>query len=110
MNLAFMIFLGSSIGVGKDSGALTVFVFNLLVKCVGRIIPELGTGGAEEVLGIADVSSMEEARLEQLSLFSVVESTNRLEDCVRLLSMRIFLQISRSLFAMARAGTSHLKT
>merc|ERR1719323_630426 len=37
-----MIFLGSSIGVGKDSGALTVFVFSLLVKCVGRIIPELG--------------------------------------------------------------------
>ena len=109
MNLALMIFLGSSIGVGKDSGALTVFVFSLLVKCVGRIIPELGTGGAE-VLGITDVSSMEEARLEQLSLFSVVESTNRLEDCVRLLSMRIFLQISRSLFAMARAGTSHLKT
>ena len=67
INLALMIFFGSSIGVGKDSGARTVLVFNLLVKCVGLINPELGTGGTVALHG---GSSIEEALLEQLpSLF-----------------------------------------
>ena len=69
MNLALIIFFGSSIGVGNDSGARTVLVFNLLVKCVGRINPELlGMGGAAAVLHdtVGSRSSTEEALLEPL--------------------------------------------
>ena len=72
MNLALMIFFGSSIGVGNDSGARTVLVFNLLVKCVGRINPELlGMGGAAAAAEVHDDavgsrSSTEEALLDPL--------------------------------------------
>ena len=71
MNLALIIFFGSSIGVGNDSGARTVLVFNLLVKCVGRINPELlGIGGAaamhdDDAAAVGSrPSSTEEALLE----------------------------------------------
>ena len=78
MNLALMIFFGSSMGVGNDSGALlTVLVFNLVVKCVGLIKLELpgalGAVGTEDVDdvehdAVAAVSSTEEVRLEADSL------------------------------------------
>ena len=78
MNLALIIFFGSSIGVGNDSGALlTVFVFSLVVKCVGLIKLELpgavaateeDVGGVEHDADAAAVSSREEARLDADSL------------------------------------------
>ena len=101
-------------GVGKESGArLTVLVFSLVVKCVGRIKFEPGGGSA--VGGEDDWSSIEEALLLLLAAaasrrFEGSMSINFEEDWVRLRSMRIFLQISRRRFAMARAGTSHLNT
>lgn len=78
MNFALMIFFGSSIGVGNDSGALlTVLVFNLVVKCVGLIKLELPGAVAavttEDVFDVehdaeAAVSSTEEVRLDADSL------------------------------------------
>lgn len=83
MNLALMIFFGSSIGVGNDSGALlTVLVFNLVVKCVGLIKLELPGAVAqpaadnEDVGGVehdaaapeAEVSSTDDVRLDADSL------------------------------------------
>ena len=78
MNFALMIFFGSSIGVGNDSGALlTVLVFNLVVKCVGLIKLELtGAVAAVEIEDVDDVeheavaavSSTEEVRLDADSL------------------------------------------
>ena len=81
MNFALMIFFGSSIGVGKDSGALlTVLVFNLVVKCVGLIKLELPGAVAavttEDGFDVehdaeAAVSSPEEVRLDADSLLLI---------------------------------------
>ena len=78
MNLALMIFFGSSMGVGNDSGALLiVLVFSLVVKCVGLIKLELpgavaaaATEDVDDVEhdAVAAVSSTEEVRLDADSL------------------------------------------
>ena len=101
-HLALMIFFGSSIGVGNDSGAGTVRVFNFSLKFGPRFVGRTRSGGPELFRRLFC-----SAILLTLDFFSGfvgvgvgVDPTNFVDDCAKLRSIKIFLQTSLNAFAM----------
>ena len=97
--LAFIIFLGSSMGVGNDSGAGTVLVFSFSLKFGPRFVGLTRSGCPPLFLWLfcSDVL----ARPCFFSGFVVfADPTSLDDDWAKLRSIRIFLQTSRNELAI----------